>query len=122
MTAARTFGDLVLGVRFELVSHKPKPRRRFYSLHLSGDRQLALYGKLCGDPSLGWLLVVIRGRLGGKPRRREERFLKFERALERYGALCARRRSHGYFEVSPEETHVGLIATVPQPTKEHDDA
>jgi len=91
--------DLELAKRFELFD-RARNRRRFYTLRLARDRQLGLYGKGCGSPDIGWILIVSRGRIGGKPIEREERFLGMDRAIERYGHLCTERRSHGYTEVS----------------------
>ena len=112
MTTARTFGDAELASHFELVRVGEHPCERFYTMHLSRDRQLALYGEGCGDASLGWLLVVTRGRIGGKAIRMERRFLAFKFALRKYRALCARRRRHGYL----------MIPTDPQPQHEEHNA
>ena len=82
-------------VRFELVDAAHN-RRRFYTLHVMRERQLTIPGQELGP---GWLLVVARGRIGGKPIVRQERFENPLRAVERFGELATRRRRHGYAEV-----------------------
>lgn len=99
MIDLRTFGDVELTSRFELVRVGAEPCRRFYTLRLTRDRQLALYAGADG----GWLLVVIRGRIGGKPIRFERRFIALTNAVRKYKALCARRRRHGYLMIPNDE-------------------
>lgn len=85
---------MIQPLRFELVDRENN-RRRFYALALIEDRQLSLTSE---SPRI--LLVVTRGRLGGKPIIRREAFDSFSLALERWGELARRRRGHGYSEVS----------------------
>jgi predicted DNA-binding WGR domain protein len=80
-------------VRFELVDRE-RNRERFYSLALVDDGQLSLVPE---EPAV--VLVVTRGRLGGKAIVRRERFRSQWLALERWGELARRRRRHGYREV-----------------------
>ena len=94
-TQARPLGDVELASHFELVRLGEKPCERFYRLRLTRDRQLALYAGADG----GWLLVVVRGRIGGKPIRFERRFIALTNAVRKYKALCARRRRHGYLMI-----------------------
>jgi predicted DNA-binding WGR domain protein len=84
----------MLAVRFELVDREHH-RERFYSLALVYDAQLSLVA----EPP-GVVLVVTRGRLGGKAIVRRERFASRSRALERWGELACRRRRNGYREVN----------------------
>jgi predicted DNA-binding WGR domain protein len=82
-------------IRFELVDAK-RNRRRFYALALTEDRQLPLLDDAPGVV----VLVVSRGRIGGKPIVRREPFTVIGLAIERWGELARARRRHGYAEVS----------------------
>lgn len=82
-----------LAIAFELLDTKHN-RRRFYRLRLELDTQLVI--PLAAPP--GWIVVVARGRIGGKPIVRRDSFATLERAIERFGQLAARRRQHGYRE------------------------
>jgi hypothetical protein len=113
MSAAESFTErdhanplALLRIRFE---REVVPRSedrvhppRFYSMGIEAGRQLSFDGR-----TVGFVLVVTRGRLGGPNKdesratvRREE-FATLARAVERWGHLAALRRAHGYREIPP---------------------
>jgi hypothetical protein len=73
---------------------------RFYTLRIERGKQIPLAG-VGAEP--GFDLVIQRGSLNGKRTTvRREEFKTLARAIEVWGARCARRRANGYREIPRE--------------------
>jgi len=90
-----TIASLRLRAHFERTRQGKRGEvTRFYLIVLEPQRQLSLEG------SRGFDLLIVRGRVGG-PRKATTKRITFPTlptAVERWGVLCARRRSRGYVE------------------------
>jgi len=86
---------LAVGARLELELVDPaRNARRRYAMSVARDPQLRLDGE-----KPGLVLVVARGRLGGRVLVRREAFGELAALERRWRELALRRRRHGYVEV-----------------------
>lgn len=86
-----------LCARFERTRVTPRGEvQRFYVVSVEPQRQLSLVE----GSSSGFDLVITRGRIGGprKPTTKVVTLPSLPAAVERWGVLCARRRSRGYVQ------------------------
>jgi hypothetical protein len=90
-----------LGARLELeLVDLPRDRKRYYSLAVCADTQLALPG-IAVPPAL--LLVVAHGRIGKRLIVARKRFLELEELAREWRKLLRQRELHGYVITSGAE-------------------